>query len=306
MKIGLIDVDYNSFPNIPLMKLSAWHKQQGDVVQWYDHFSGQFDRVYMSKVFSFSADFGEYINATEIIKRGSGYAITMKNGREYYDKTKDIDLPDEIEHIYPAYSIYPYIKDTAYGFLSRGCPRGCSFCHVAGKEGQKSRKVADLSEFWNGQKNICLCDPNILACPERLDLFKQLTKSNAVVDFNQGLDARLLNEETIESLARIKLKEVRFAWDNYTDKDIILPKLKMFVERGILDRRKRLVYVLVNFNTTIEQDLERIYTLRDLGLNPYIMIYDKIRCAKIYNHLQRWVNNRFIFEKCKKFEDYRP
>ena len=152
MRIGLIDCDYTGkFPNIALMKLSAHHKRQGDSVMWYDHFSGEFDRVYVSKVFSFTPDFLEHINAKEVIKGGSGYAIKLIDGREFYDNSKDIDLPSEIEHICPDYDLYN-IKDTAYGFLSRGCPRGCEFCHVAKKEGRISRKVADLSEFWRGQK----------------------------------------------------------------------------------------------------------------------------------------------------------
>lgn len=142
MRIGLIDVDGQNFPNIPLMKISAWHKQQGDTVEWYQPmFSGHMDKVYMSKVFSFSPDYEYYIDADEIVKGGSGYCISMVDGKEVYDKSKDIDLPYEVEHIYPDYSIYG-IEDTAYGFLTRGCPRGCDFCHVETKEGKCSRKVA--------------------------------------------------------------------------------------------------------------------------------------------------------------------
>ena len=156
MKIGLIDVDGHNFPNIPLMKLSAYHKQIGDAVDWYyPLISGHCDKVYMSKVFSFTPDYQYFIDADEVIRGGSGYCITYEDGREVYRKDKDKNLPDEIEHIYPDYSIYHELtKDTAFGFLTRGCPRGCGFCHVANKEGKCSRKVADLSEFWNGQKNI--------------------------------------------------------------------------------------------------------------------------------------------------------
>lgn len=137
MKIGLIDVDGHNFPNIPLMKLSAWHKQQGDSVEWYDPlFSGHMDKVYMSKVFGFTPDYEFTVDADEVIKGGSGYCIELVDGKEIYHKENDRELQSEIEHIYPDYSIYPELtKDTAYGFLTRGCPRGCSFCHVQHKEG---------------------------------------------------------------------------------------------------------------------------------------------------------------------------
>ena len=155
MRIGLIDVDGHNFPNIPLMKISAWHKQMGDSVEWYSPLlSGHMDKVYMSKVFSFTADYEYPIDADEVVRGGSGYCISLVDGKEVFDASKDIRLPDEVEHIYPDYSLYG-ITDTAYGFLTRGCPRGCSFCHVKAKEGTISRKVADLSEFWDGQKKDC-------------------------------------------------------------------------------------------------------------------------------------------------------
>ncbi len=125
MKIGMIDVDGHNFPNLVLMKLSAWHKAQGDTVEWWWGF-GEYDRVYMSKVFdsTYSQDVPEPLNAREIIKGGTGYGL-------------DNRLPDEVEHIYPDYSLYPEMtKNTAYGFLTRGCPRGCHFCIVAEKDGR--------------------------------------------------------------------------------------------------------------------------------------------------------------------------
>lgn len=306
-KIGLIDVDGHNYPNIPLMKISAWHKAQGDHVEWYDAmFSGHMDSVYMSKVFSFTPDYIHYIDADVIIKGGSGYCISLVNGKEVYDKSKDIDLPPEVEHMYPDYSLYG-ITDTAYGFLSRGCPRGCNFCHVEAKEGRKSYKVADLKEFWNGQKNIVLCDPNILACREWKDLLQQLIDSKAWVDFNQGLDIRLMTEEKAEMIKRIKTKNLHFAWDRFEDKENILPKFKMFKDITQIDYRKLGVFVLCNFDTTIEQDLERIYTLRDLGFNPFVMLYNKeaIPPGHDLKKIQRWVNNRIVFQKCRSFEDYK-
>lgn len=309
-RIGLIDVDGTGrFPNIALMKISAWHKNNGDLVEWYDPlFSGHFDRVYLSKVFSFTPDYEFPIDADEIIKGGSGYCISLENGKEIFDESKNTNLPYEIEHIYPDYSIYPELtQDTAFGFLTRGCPRGCDFCIVGKKEGLCAVKVADLSEFWNGQRKIVLCDPNILACKDWRDLLQQLIDSRAEIDFNQGLDIRLMTEEKARLLNQIKIKEIHFAWDRYQDKEKILPKLKLFasITKHSPHAHKAIVYTIVNFDTTIEQDLDLIYTLRDLGYWPYVMIYDKEHCERIYKDLQRWVNNRIIFAKCQKFEDYK-
>ena len=306
MRIGLIDVDGHNFPNIPLMKICAWHKQQGDQVEWYDPmFSGHMDKVYLSKVFSFTPDYMYPIDADEIVYGGSGYCISLVDGKEVYDKSKDKNLPYEIEHIYPDYSLYN-ITDTAYGFLTRGCPRGCDFCHVEAKEGRRSFKVADLSEFWDGQKNIVLCDPNILACRDHPDLLQQLVDSGSMVDFNQGLDIRLTNERNIELINKIKVKQIHFAWDNpkddltkYFDRYKSLAKHKPHGSYGM-------VYCLVGFHSTLDEDLYRIYTLRDMGYDPYVMIYNKDNIPKGHElrRLQRYVNNKFIFRATKKFEEY--
>ena len=312
MNIGLIDVDGHNYPNLPLMKLSAWHKRKGDNVEWYIPTQHGFplppmDKVYMSKVFSFTPDYPYYVNADEVIKGGSGYCISLVDGREIFDKSKDNELPAEIEHIYPDYGLYG-IADTAYGFLSRGCPRGCDFCHVAAKEGRCSHKVADLSEFWHGQKNIVLCDPNLIACREWKDLLQQLIDSGAKVNINQGIDIRIMTDEKAEMIGKLRVDSVHFAWDRYEDKNCIIPKFKAFKEITGWDARKMSVYVLTNFNTTIEQDLERIYTLRDLGYNPYVMVYNKehTKSRDPVRYLQRWVNNRKIFKTIKRFEDYDP
>ena len=297
----MIDVDGSNFPNLPLMKLSAWHKSQGDSVEWYMGIaSGHMDRVYMSKVFTFTNDYMYPVDADEVIKGGTGYS--------YPDGGQP--LPNEIEHIYPDYSIYyervPETRYTAYGFLTRGCPRGCDFCIVKDKEGQASRKVADLSEFWRGQKNITLLDPNMFACREWRDLAQQLIDSKAWIDFSQGCDIRIMTEEMAEFIKRMKIKRIHFAWDRYEDKDIVVPKLKSFKDISGWDRRKIVVYTLTNYNTTHEQDLERIYTLREIGCDPYVMIYNKNLLPPKHptKKLQRWVNNRIIWGKVERFEDY--
>lgn len=308
MKIGLIDVDSHNFPNLPLMKLSAWHKQHGDSVEWYQPmFSGHMDRVYMSKVFSFTPDYEYFVDADEVIKGGSGYCIRLVNGKEVYDADRDNPLPDEVEHIYPDYDIYEELtQDTAYGYLTRGCPRNCGFCHTTQKDGCKSIKVADVNEFWKGQKNIVLLDQNILACPVHLELLDQLIDTQSRIEFNGGLDIRLINERNIEKIKQLKLKCIHFAFDRYTDKDVVMRNLRLFKDTTGYDKDKGriMVYVLCNYDTTIEQDIERIQFCRSLRFSPYPMIYDKEHADPIYRRLQRWCNN-FIFWNTPTFEQYK-
>ncbi len=188
-----------------------------------------------------------------------------------------------------------------------GCPRGCDFCIVESKEGRQSRKVADLPEFWSGQKNIVLLDPNFFACREWKELSQQLIDSGAWVDFSQGCDIRIMTEEKISFLQQMKIKQIHFAWDRYEDKEIIIPKFEEFKRLTGWNYKKMGVYVLANFNTTLEQDLERIYILRDLGYSPYVMLFNKNEIPKGHalRRMQRWVNSRNIFNTVKDFNDFR-
>lgn len=315
MKVGLIDVDGHNFPNLPLMKLSAWHKARGDTVEWYEPLLHGFpndplDIVYMSKVFGdeYSPDYPYYVNAKEVIRGGTGYHISVKDGKEIFDKENHNNLPDEIEHIYPDYSLYPqYCKDTAYGFLTRGCCNNCSFCIVSKKEGVCSHKVADLLEFWRGQKNIKLLDPNLLACKEHLDLLQQLADSKANVDFTQGLDARFINEDNLEILKNINIKMLHFAFDFMKFEKQIIRGLSLAKEKLDITDRNAIVYILTNYDTTIEEDLYRIQKIREIGFAPDIRIYRKetLPHPHILRDWQRWANNRFVYRSCE-FMDYVP
>lgn len=286
MKIGLLDVDGQNFPNLPLMKISAYHKSLGDTIEWVNLFE-HYDKVYQSKVFTFTPDFEYCVNADEIQKGCTGYSLDNK-------------LLPCIENQCPDYSLYPEYSE-AYGFLTRGCPRGCPFCIVAQKEGRKSVQVADLDNFYRGQKVIKLLDPNITACKDRERLLKQLISSKAWVDFTQGIDIRLV--QGIEGLlAKVKVKTLHFAWDN-PEQDLT-GYFQSFKDKTSLDIRKLRVYVLTNFDSTHEQDLYRVYKLREMGYDPYIMIYEKETAPRETRLLQRWVNNKIIFRSVERFEDY--
>lgn len=297
MNVALIDVDSHNFPNLCLMKISAWHKLQGDMVELVkpaDILNGQnlfrqYDVMYAACVFDWNRETAERLAAVGAIVGGSGTG--NKERLEY-----------KVEHIMPDYSLYG-ITDTAYGFLTRGCPRRCPFCIVAGKEGAESRKVADLSEWWDGQKNIKLLDPNLLAYVGHMNLLEQLADSGAWVDITQGFDARLLTAANVDEINRMKIKYIHFAWDNPRDESI-KKNLLFFAERNGLRNRQRLVYVLTNYWSTHEEDLERVYWLRENGYDPYVMIYDKAKAPRETRLLQRWVNNKMVFWSTERFEDF--
>lgn len=307
-KIGLL-ADTDS-PSIPLMKISAFHKKQGDEVKFVDNYFEHFDKVYISKIFNLNLKTINPLNyiptADEIQFGGSGYAISVENGKEVYSKEKDKRLSKEIESMFPDYSLYgEQMKNTACGFLTRGCPNNCEFCIVSKKDGICSRKIADLQEFWNGQKNIKLYDANLLACKDREELIQQLIQSKAVIDYTQGLDARLIDDNIAKLLAQTKIQMIHFAFDLMKNEDLILKGLKTFAkyfDKG--DRYKR-VYILTNFNTTFEEDFYRVKKVKELGYSPYVMIYRKGTHSQFLTDLQRWSNNMFL-QKAVSFEDYAP
>jgi hypothetical protein len=315
VRIALIDVDGHNFPNLALMRLSAFYKRGGHIVEWYPSdtppmFRTWYDIVYASKIFSdaYSPDYdwSTVTNAGEIRKGGTGYCISLgADGKEHFDESKNVSLPPEIERMFPDYSIYPQF-DFAISMTSRGCPRGCAFCHVAAKEGKCAVKVADVIDFWNketGKKEIKVLDPNITACREKRDLMRQYRETGCWIDFTQGIDIRLVNEADVDDLNHMKIKRLHFAWDNPKDK--LEEKFRMFSEKWkVKDPRRKTVYCLTNFDSTMEENLYRVYTLRDLGYDPYVMIYNKPSAPREVRLLQRWVNNKVIFKSCKRFEDY--
>jgi hypothetical protein len=285
------------------MRISAYHKARGDIVEWWWSDFVHYDIVYMSKIFSdaYSPDVPAPINADKVVKGGTGYAIHLQDGKEVFNKEEDKDLPAGIEKMFPDYSIYPQFP-YAVSMTSRGCPRGCAFCHVAAKEGRRSIKVANVSDFWCGQDEIKVLDPNITACRDKRDLMQQYVDTKAKIDFTQGLDIRLLNQRDIEDLNKMRIGTLHFAWDN--PQDDLKSKFQDFAKGFRRKTNIGTVYCLTNFNSTLSQDLYRIYTLRDLGYDPFVMVYNKPAAPKEIRRLQRWCNNKIIFKSTTRFEDY--
>ncbi len=199
MNIGVLAVDSN-YPNLALMKISAWHKARGDNVEWYNPLCS-YDKVYSAKVFSFTPDYGYYINADQVEKGGTGYDISKV-------------LPVEVDRIVPDYNLYNIDKNLAYGFLTRGCPNHCKWCVVPKKEGNTATYM-DIEEIAvNGRKNIILMDNNILASDYGLQQIEKIISMGVHADFNQGLDARLVTDDIARLLARVKwIKRIRFGCD---------------------------------------------------------------------------------------------
>lgn len=287
MKVGLIQAD-GKYPNLALMKLSAWHKAQGDDVWMYQPIDGQeYDRVYMSKVFDFTPDFAYDIRATEIIKGGTAYDMKAT-------------LPERAEHTYPDYAAF----DCGYamGFTSRGCIRNCPFCVVPKKEG-KARAVADIYEFWRGQEYLRLLDNNLTALPEHfMRITGQIIKERVKVDFNQGLDLRLITADMAKQLAKVKLwKAIHFAFDNVKDETAIREGVRTLSDNGV-KLHNVMVYVLIGFNSTPEEDLHRCEVLRGLGVLPFVMPFDKF--DEYQRRFTRWANHKAIF-KTVRWGDYK-
>jgi len=310
MKIGLW-ADNVNFPSLPMMKLSAYHKSIGDTVKLIDDPKERFDTAYISKTFNLPGlrkipvlDFTP--NADAVHYGGSGFAITTENGKEVFNQGKDKPLTDEIEHIYPDYGLYHDLtKDTAFGFLTRGCPNNCGFCIVGSKEGCKSVRIAELSEFWRGQRHIKLMDANLLACRERDTLIQALIDSGAQIDYTQGLDARFIDDDAARLLCRTNIKMVHFAFDLMKHEREIVRGLEIFRKHFTKTDRSCQVYILTNYNTTHVEDWYRVRRVIELGYQPDVRIYQKGTHDRFLTDLSRWANAHALY-RSSSFADYVP
>lgn len=289
MKVGLVAVDgHNNFPNLALMRLSAWHKSCGDQVEWWNGFE-HYDRVYQSKVFTFTPDFDSVINADEIITGGTGY----KN----YGT-----LPPEVEAMPPDYSIYPQFK-RGIGFLTRGCIRQCPWCLVPHKEG-KIRPAADWEEIRRpDSREIVFLDNNVLASDFGLEQIDRMGGKPTWVDFNQGLDARLIISETAKLLARLHwIRFIRMSCDT-NDMLPVVERAAAYLREAGAAPSCFWAYVLVR---DVEDAHQRVMTLREMGIEPFAQPYwdyDGGEPNLEQKAFARWVNHRAILHSCT-WEDY--
>lgn len=297
-EIGLIDVDSHNFPNLALMKIARYHRNMGDNVEWYTPFK-YYDKVYLSKVFTFTPDYYYAINADEIEKGGTGYKM--------YDKT----LPSYIDRLQPDYSIYKHIVDdkSAYGFLTRGCIRKCKWCIVPKKEGEL-KPYMDIEEIAiDGRYKITLMDNNILASDYGLQQIEKIIKLKLRVDFNQDLDCRLVTDEVAQMLAKVRwLEDIRFACDTSAQLPYLFKACDLIKKYGYT----REVFMNVLLNNDINECLDRINTIRSykaLRLNPFAQPYRDFEGNTIIPQWQKdmahWCNKKAVYRSCE-FKDFSP
>ena len=278
MKVLLLNID-SKLPNIALKKIEMWHKQQGDEIVWdMPMLLGIADRAYASCIFTKNkgiADNYKGLNP-ELIVGGTGYDLSIK-------------LPPEIDIMKPKIN---------YGFTTRGCIRKCAFCFVPASEGA-IRPTGDIYDIWDGEsKMVTLLDNNILALPEHfIKICQQVLNENLVVDFNQGLDIRLVTQETGGWLSRIKTPDLRFAFDTPQLERIVREKVGMLRAIGGLGRKAYFFYVLVGFNSSFEEDLHRVEVLKELGCRAYVMKHANTPKEKRYQRLAEWCNQFWTFVK---------
>lgn len=295
MNIGILAVDSN-YPNLALMKISNYHKLQEDLVEWYNPFN-HYDKVYMAKVFSFTEDYQQWItNADYIEKGGTGYDISKV-------------LPGKIDCMVPDYSLYNLDDKTAYGFLTRGCPNKCKWCIVPQKEG-KIAPYIDIEEIAvNNRKNIILMDNNVLASEYGLQQIEKIIRLKLRVDFNQGLDARLVTDEVARLLAKVKwIKRIRFGCDT--------PGQIAECERAtaLIDKygyKGEYFFYCILLND-FKESFERINHWRYKGSRflPHAQPYRDFNnprqiIPQWQNDLAGWADKKQVFRSCE-FRDFMP
>jgi len=299
MKILLVDADRTGFPNLALMKLSAWHKRRGDQV-WLNSCLGKPDRVYISCAFE------KHRNRALLIARAyeaQGCEVEL-GGYGVSNRT----LPDEIEHIMPDYDLYGI--DYSMGFTARGCIRKCEFCLVWRKEGP-IREHSPIEEFWNPRHDkILLLDNNFLASPLWKEKLEFLIARRLKVCFNQGLDLRLIDQEKALWLKRVRYydnefrkRRLYFAWDRMEDEDAIMRGIRILKDVGIHPKHM-MVYMLVGFNTSFEEDWYRFEKLSQQCVLPFVMIYDDRQDDLRLRAFANWVNSGRTWYKRISFSEY--
>ena len=268
MNVLLINID-SKIPNLALKKIEQFHLEQGDNVVWdMPLFAHKSERIYVSCIFKENrakAAAWEVYSQAHI--GGSGYDLSIK-------------LPSEIEVMKPRLNM---------GFTTRGCIRNCGFCIVPKKEGS-IKITGDLYDLWDGKsKKITLMDNNILAVPDHFfKICDQAREMKVKLDFNQGLDHRLLTPAITHALANTPMTTYRFAYDSLRYRKTVNRAVSLLHAHGI---KYAIWYVLVGYDTSLKEDVQRINHLRFLKQRAFVQ---RFKMNRIYIPLARWANNRLV------------
>lgn len=296
MNIAMVDVDGHGFPNLALMKLSAYWRRKGAVVSWADMF-GHYDILYKSKVFTWTDDDPFCYNADETQQGGTGYGD--------YSKV----LPNEIEHTCPDYSLYGI--DYALGFTTRGCIRHCPFCLVHDKEGML-HPHADVQEFLGDMGKVVLLDNNIVASRHGIRQLEWLRDNGIPTDCNQGLDARILCKseylcDLVADIPPFGTRGIRIA----CDMDAEIEPCHITIQRILARNPKQVFVVYCILTEDYEDSLRRVLEWRKYGHSvavyapPYRDFTNpKQVIPRWQKDLSRWASNHYIYYSCE-WEDYK-
>lgn len=309
MKVGLVDLDRTKFPNLALMKLSAWHRRQGDEVV-FNYPLDQADITYVACVFSKNAY--RVPSCITHVLGGTGFGISRVKYSKFYGLEVWQWLDPVIEDMMPDYSLYN--GNASYGFTSRGCIRRCEYCVVPHKEG-KIKPWHSIYQFWDRKhRDIVLLDNNLLASPNWKETLTDLEKEKLRVDFNQGLDIRLVNEQNARYLSRLKYKKaqsLRFALDDIKYEKAFRRGMEILAKAGIT-LSSIMVYFLIGFNSSLEEDLERLDIIKSYKATPFAMAYQEVngvkpriaRDRRELTEFARWVNLPHGFFKHIAFDKW--
>ena len=322
--MGLIRLTHldGKLPNLALMKLSHFHKAQGDEVVLSrnvqpDLWEGGYDKVYGSVVFTRSQPIVERFRAQwpQGILGGSG----LGGADEWNTVERELGVA-EYEHY--DYSIYDGYAPSI-GFTMRGCRLACAFCVVPRKEG-KPRSVNSITDIWRGEghpKQIVLLDNDFFGQPPKQyeARIAEIMDGDFRVSFNQGINVRLLRkQEHADALAAMKCMDDGFtrrciytAFDNSDDEQVFRRGVEFLLNAGFRGDQI-LVYMLVGFaqDETWEAIFDRLNIMLEYKLSPYPMVYQQIGDGPPQNGLdylrlksfQRWIIRRFYH--ILPFEEY--
>lgn len=287
MLIGLHDADSEwlhkpiteKYPNYALMKLSAWHKKQGDTVEWWKGPLFHYDTVYSSKIFDFTPE-NEYL-PENTIRGGTGYGNLAK------------ELPPEVDDIFPDYTIYPEC-DYAIGFLTRGCPNNCPWCYVPTKEGA-IRAYRDWHDVVRQDTDkLVLMDNNILAIDYGVKQLESLIGSGYRIDLNQGIDARLITPAVADILSKLEwIRFIRFSCDQKSQIEPVQRAISLLSDRGVKPYR---IFVYVLVREDIGDASCRVEALKKFkGINLYGMPERNERLGIVPNQMQKFFARRYLY-----------